>query len=125
MPRDVVTALCALFALAGTLSAKTVVFFDSNFPAAETELPSRNVLEDALRRLSPDFDDLAELTRPGGLAPGDLLVLPYGSAFPADAWETIRQHLDHGNLLVIGGRPLTVPVWHEAGHWRSGPAQIS
>lgn len=116
---------CALFALAGTLSARTVVFWDEGFPAAETEPPPREVLEQGLQPLAPVFDNLVELTRPGALASGDLLVLPYGSAFPADAWDAIHSHFDRGNLLVIGGRPLTVPVRREAGHWLPGRPQIS
>ena len=41
----------------------------------------------------------------------DLLVLPYGSACPTDAWNAIRTYLHAGgNLLVIGGQPLHVPV---------------
>jgi hypothetical protein len=45
------------------------------------------------------------------LANVDLLVLPYGSAFPVEAWKSIERYLDGGgNLLVIGGQPLRVPV---------------
>jgi hypothetical protein len=40
-----------------------------------------------------------------------LLVLPYGSAFPADAWPSILHYLQQGgNLLLLGGQPLRVPV---------------
>ncbi len=38
-------------------------------------------------------------------------MLPYGSAVPTDAWKAIEAYLQHGgNLLVLGGQPLRVPV---------------
>ncbi|MGC2162622.1 MAG: cellulase family glycosylhydrolase, partial [Silvibacterium sp.] len=48
-----------------------------------------------------------------------LLVLPYGSAFPEDAWSSLRTYLDHGgNLLVIGGRPFTRAAYKVDGAWK-------
>ena len=48
-----------------------------------------------------------------------LLVLPYGSAFPENAWGTIRTYLGRGgNLLVIGGRPFTRAAFQENGAWK-------
>ncbi|HJT89584.1 MAG TPA: hypothetical protein VJ732_17065 [Bryobacteraceae bacterium] len=119
--------LALLYALAAGSGAwgKTVVFWETDFPAIETEMPSQDMLARALRSAAPQFRGLSELRRPGTLNAGDLLVLPYGSAFPADAWEQIRDHLTRGNLLVLGGRPLTVPVWREPGHWRAGRPQFS
>lgn len=102
---------------------KAVVFWDESFPASETEVPARAVLERALP--SPEFLTLSQLEAPGALAAGDLLVLPYGSSFPADGWDVIRQHLARGNFLNIGGRPLTVPVWREGTGWRTSAAQTA
>ena len=60
------------------------------------------------------FFDLKALQAPGALAHTELLVLPYGSAVPADAWKAIEAYLQHGgNLLVLGGQPLHVPVTQE------------
>ena len=48
---------------------------------------------------------------PGALAKCELLVLPYGSSVPTDAWKAIEAYLQNGgNLLVLGGQPLRVPV---------------
>ncbi len=48
---------------------------------------------------------------PGALDNSELLVLPYGSAVPTDAWKAIESYLQRGgNLLVLGGQPLRVPV---------------
>ena len=47
------------------------------------------------------------------LKPGafDALVLPYGSAFPLDAWPAIRDFVQGGGgLVVLGGEPFAQPV---------------
>ena len=50
------------------------------------------------------------------LRAADLLVLPYGSAVPVDTWPDIERYLHAGgNLLIIGGEPLHVPVARNAG----------
>jgi hypothetical protein len=49
-----------------------------------------------------------------------LLVMPYGSAFPEDNWQTIYQFLQRGgNLLTLGGRPFTRPVYRNNGAWQA------
>ncbi len=95
---------------------KTIVFFEKDFPSVDNGIISRATLEKAFGSMDVRFAGLADLQK--SLADSDLLVLPYGSAFPADAWETIRHHLDNGNILVLGGRPLYVPVYHDSGGWR-------
>ena len=61
--------------------------------------------------LHPAFLDLKALQAPGALEKTELLVLPYGSAVPTDGWKAIEAYLQHGgNLLVLGGQPLRVPV---------------
>jgi len=48
----------------------------------------------------------------------DLLVLPYGSAFPEEGWDGIFRYLEKGgNLLVLGGRPFEEPVLSVKGKW--------
>ena len=112
--------LAALVVSSISAYGKAVVFWEPGFPAVESAAPPRSVLEQALEPLHPVFAGVADLSRAGVLAESDLLVLPYGSAFPADAWAAIRGHLDHGNLLTIGGRPLAVPVGREGASWRTG-----
>lgn len=47
-----------------------------------------------------------------------LLVLPYGSSFPEEDWPAIYSFLQRGgNLLVLGGRPFTRAVFHDATGW--------
>lgn len=98
--------------------SKTVIFFEKNFPTIENSTISRASLEHAFAPLKPRFINLSELQKNDALVEGDLLVLPYGSALPANAWETIQRHLRKGNLLVLGGRPFFVPVYRKENNWR-------
>jgi hypothetical protein len=53
---------------------------------------------------------------------GDLLILPYGGAFPRDAWPAVFAFLERGgSLLNLGGVPFQVPVGPGAGGgWVAG-----
>ncbi len=105
----------AVIALAGRADARVIVFQEPGFPAVESEAPSPETLTAALAGLEVSFADIAALQQPQTLAGADLLVLPYGSSFPADAWPELRGYLEHGgNLLALGGRPLFVPVLRRA-----------
>lgn len=106
--------------------AKTVVFWQPGFPAIASEPIDQATLNQALEGLAPVFADIATLNAPGTLAHADLLVLPYGSAVPADAWKSIAQYLDAGgDLLVLGGQPLRVPVTFNNGSYQAGRPQDS
>jgi hypothetical protein len=109
---------CALLPALVPVYGGTVVFVEKDFPSTENSAITRPALERAFASLNPRFIGLAELRKDNALGEGDLLVLPYGSAFPADAWETISRHLDRGNLLILGGRPFFVPVYRDSTGWR-------
>ena len=100
--------------------AGTVLFWEDGFPAADTARPTRAALVSLLpgaRVVASDALDAA-LTAPDSL----LLVLPYGSAFPRNAWPAIVNYLERGgNLLVLGGKPFTRPASRENGRWTLGP----
>jgi hypothetical protein len=81
------------------------------------------VLDAALDGLPVDratsVGELAERLR---LPDVGVLVLPYGSAFPVDAWPQIQAFLHGGGgLAVLGGAPLAEPVRAEDGAWVRGP----
>jgi len=62
-------------------------------------------------------DELADPARLSA-ATYDLLVLPYGSAFPAPAVGTLRTFLrDAGDLLAFGGYPFDRLVARQNGRW--------
>ncbi len=113
------------FATVAQCFAGTVVFYEKDFPTIENGTISRAALEHSLASLNPRFVGLDDLKKENALAEGDLLVLPYGSAFPADAWEIIRRHFEHGNLIVLGGRPFFVPVYRDSTGWRTEHPQNS
>jgi len=93
------------------IQAKVVVFRQPGFPTVSSQPIEKATLEKALDGLQPVFADEAALGATETLANCELLVLPYGSAVPVEAWKSIENYLDGGgNLLVIGGQPLRVPV---------------
>jgi hypothetical protein len=91
--------------------AKTAVFWQDGFPfIASQPVPQASLLK-ALDPNDTVFLNLDALRDPAALNGVDLFVLPYGSAFPADAWATILGYFrEGGNLLVLGGQPFRVPV---------------
>ncbi len=93
------------------LFAKVVVFWQADFPTVASQPVERSALTRALDGLDPQFADLRGLEESATLSGADLLILPYGSAVPTDAWQSIAQYLrGGGNLLILGGQPLRVPV---------------
>ena len=104
---------CANFAYA----AHTVVFDEPGFPAADA--PS--VTEAALRAAFSGANMVAANGLPEALADSDtdLLVMPYGSAYPEAAWPAILRYLDRGgNLLTLGGKPFTRAAYRDGTNWR-------
>lgn len=108
--------LCLLFTLPAAY-AKVVVFHEPDFPTVDSEPVSRAAVRAALGR-DAVFAGLGALKQGDVLRGADLLVLPYGSAVPAEAWAAIDAYLQAGgNLLVIGGQPLSAPVDGARGHF--------
>src|SRR5215475_2562344 len=113
-------ASCILFANIAMLSAQNappiVVLREEGFPAADAASPSASQLQN----LFPEarLASAQELPRLLESATTRLLVLPYGSAFPEDAWTSIQEYLQRGgNLLVIGGRPFTRSAYRDSFGW--------
>jgi hypothetical protein len=102
--------------------ANVVVFWQAGFPTVASQPVEQESLNKALAGMNPEFvgeDGLA-----AAVTDADLLILPYGSAVPVNAWKTIQHYLEAGgNLLVIGGEPLRVPVSLESGKYVAKEAQ--
>jgi hypothetical protein len=110
-------SVCASF-------AKVAVFFQPGFPTVESEPFSRATLDKALEGMDPAFLDLQALKNGSSLSTAELLVLPYGSAVPSDAWTNIHTFVEHGgSLLILGGQPFRVPVTQSRGSFQQAPAQ--
>jgi Beta-galactosidase len=94
-----------------SMFAKVVVFWQPGFPTVGSEPIDRQALTRALDGMDASFADLNALKTAGALDQADLLVLPYGSAVPVDAWSAVERYLHGGgSLLILGGQPLQVPV---------------
>ncbi len=110
-----------LAAPTSSAQARVVVFHEPGFPAVESEAPSRETLVAALEGREVSFAGIDALREPATLAGAELLVLPYGSSFPAEAWPALRAYFESGgNLLALGGRPLFVPVTRAGNGFRVG-----
>jgi hypothetical protein len=106
-----------LLALVPTASAQsdTVIFRETSFPSADSAPVPEALLQHALSNAR--FASAAVLK--DRLNSAKLLVLPYGSAFPEDAWADIYGFLQRGgNLLVLGGRPFTRAAYHDGKTWK-------
>ena len=100
-----------LFVYSPTAFPKTIVFWQEGFPTIASQPLSRDALLKAFGDPQVIFAGIAELKDAATWKDADLFVLPYGSAVPTEGWAAIRSYLrDGGNLLVLGGQALRVPV---------------
>ncbi len=95
-----------------TRPPRAAVFRDPGFPTVDAPAIEVATLDEALRGLPVEAlvspSDLADRLR---LRDFDVLVLPYGSAFPVEAWPAIRRFVRAGGgLVVLGGAPFHQPV---------------
>jgi len=122
--RKVALLFLLLLACGSALEAKTVVFWQDGFPTVGSQPVSRDVLLKALDDRDVVFAGIAELKDAAVWKDVDLFVLPYGSAVPAEAWASIKSYLrDGGNLLVLGGEALRVPIASANGKFVPSPPQ--
>jgi hypothetical protein len=109
--------LFSLFSITAVAASSVVIFSEANFPAADSASPSAT----QLTKLFPDgrLATLPELENSLKDPATQLLMLPYGSAFPEESWEEIHKFLQRGgNLLVLGGRPFTRSAYRDGAGWR-------
>jgi hypothetical protein len=101
------------------MDSRVLIFWEREFPFADTmEVDLQDIIDslppvDSVR--SVGIADLKKYLKPGSV---DLLINPYGSAFPKDAWLEIYEYLSAGgNLLNLGGAPFSVPVVGSENTW--------
>jgi hypothetical protein len=91
---------CAMGASAAQAAGRIVVFYEPGFPVADSAPVTQAQLQAGFA--GAVYSAAAQL--PASLADADLLVMPYGSAWPEAQWKPILEYLDRGgNLLVLGG----------------------
>jgi hypothetical protein len=123
--------LAAFLASAGVAWADPVrgpraaMFRAPGFPTVDAPAIDDATLATALAGLPVETLDSPEaLASRLSRADHDVLVLPYGSAFPLEAWTAIRGFVKQGGgLVVLGGAPFHQPVRREKGAWVLGPRQ--
>jgi hypothetical protein len=104
--------------------AKTVVFWQAGFPAADSRAPEGAGLRAGLG--AAEFVGASELADALAKQDTDLLVMPYGSAWPEAQWESILRYLDRGgNLMVLGGKPFTRAAYQDASGWHLRIASVA
>ncbi len=104
--------------------ARVALFRSDGFPTIDSLPIPNEVLQRVLAGVATESWSSAEDLERFAPASGDVLLLPYGSAFPLEAWPEIRDFLKHGGgLVVLGGAPFAQPVRRENGAWVAGVRQ--
>src|SRR5579883_914212 len=104
------------FSLVASAAAHTVVFYESGFPSADSPAASESALRTAFA--DAEFANAAQLSSVLENSQINLLVMPYGSAYPEAAWPAILRYLDRGgNLLALGGKPFTRAAYSSGTGW--------
>jgi hypothetical protein len=107
-------------------ATRIAVFFEPGFPAIDTAAPDVADLRPALAGLDVSVLDSAALQQALDAERVDVLVLPFGSAFPQSAWRSIFRFLsDGGSFVNLGGVPFAVPVVREKDGWRAATRTTS
>ena len=107
-------------------SSKNVAcFLADNFPTVDAPRIDPTTLKESLQDFDVEyFTSIGSLNTNLTTDKFRVLVLPYGSAFPVDAWQTIESFISHGGSLVIfGGYPFHQPVIEDHGKWVLGTPQ--
>lgn len=102
------------------------VFWEPGFPSIQGCSSTFGILQQSLKTFAPSFLAEPDLIARLNTAPFDLLITPYGSAFPKRAWSALLKYLrGGGNWLNLGGVPLARPVVRTASGWRAEPHQTA
>ena len=102
------------------------VFWEAGFPAIQDCGVTKETLQQSLSNFAVTFLTERALIEQLSVTRFDLLITPYGSAFPKRAWPSILKYLRAGgNWLNIGGVPLSRPVVRTGNNWRAESHQAT
>jgi len=102
------------------------IFWEPGFPEFEGCGVTREILQEAFGNVAASFLTERELIDQLIFRHFDLLITPYGSAFPKRAWPQILKYLRMGGSWVnLGGIPLSRPVVRTGGQWRAESHQTT
>ena len=103
-----------------------IVFWETDFPQIDGCLITREILDEALTGFDVSYVSEQQLIEQLRVDSFDLLVTPYGSAFPKRTWPAVLSYLRAGgNLLNLGGVPFGVPVIRRGSRWQPEERQTS
>jgi len=115
----------ALLAAQTQLSA-VAVFWEPGFPSIQGCDLTLESLQQSLPGFSVSVLSERDLIAQLNATSFDLLITPYGSAFPQRAWKELLKYLRAGgNWLNIGGVPLSRAVVRVGADWRVAPHQTT
>ena len=118
MKKSVGIAAISVFLLSGWAASQdksaVVILAEPGFSAADSAVASPEQLAGWVPGAQlASVEQLRQLLNSPATA---LLILPYGSAFPEEAWPDIHQFLQRGgNLVVLGGQPFTRAAYRDHG----------
>jgi len=105
---------------------RVAVLLQPGFPTIDAQPIPEPQLRAALAEFAAAWLDIEALASQLTRDRFDVLVTPYGSAFPKRAWSAIRAFLTAGgNWVNLGGVPLAVPVVGANGAWRAEVRQTA
>jgi hypothetical protein len=114
--RALLACCCFLVFSSAWAASHTVVFYEPGFPFADSPSASAEALHAAFSNAA--FAGVQQLATELDKPETDLLVMPYGSAYPEAAWPAILRYLDRGgNLLALGGKPFTQAAYSSGSGW--------
>jgi hypothetical protein len=101
---------------------RVAVFYEADFPAVDLEAIPEADLRQALAGLDVEWLSASRLASGLSRERHDVLVMPFGSAYPEEAWPAILRFLEAGGSLVnVGGRPFAVAVSRRGSAWQAQP----
>jgi len=133
MARSILVALCLLAVMAAAsvteVSAQTrariAVLSEEGFPAVDGVSMADKDVRQALAGYQVRFLSASSLVSELDLNKFDLLITPYGSAFPKEIGTVLLTYLRAGGHWInLGGTPLSVPVRRRDKVWVKEPRQV-
>jgi hypothetical protein len=123
----VATALPQVILGAQSQKRSVAVLWEPEFRSVQGcgDIP-RETLQAALESFTVEFLGERDLIAQLDATRFDLLVTPYGSAFPKRIWNALLKYLRAGgNWVNIGGVPLSRPVVRDGSRWLIEAAQAT
>ena len=108
----------------GPRSLLTQSFSLSRLSSADSPVAVEGVLHAAFA--NAEFAGVQQLAAALEKPDTNLLIMPYGSAYPETAWPAILRYLDRGgNLLALGGKPFMRPAYAAGSGWQLRESSVA